>query len=384
MKKLRILHIMISSSYTENMTYQENQITKQNVLDGHEVLCISDSKKFVDGELVETGYEDVVIDNGIRLIRLPYIKIINEYISNKIRDVGNLYNIIDSFTPDVILSHGLFYLSVLDVIHYKKNHPECKFYADTHVAHYNSGRNWISLRLLHGIYYRYLIHKALPYLDKYLYIGENERVFSETVYGVPEDVMEYFPLGGFIFTDEEYKCHRKRRRDELQVDLDTVLYVHSGKLGKEKRTIELIEAFSTVNDVKSKLVIIGTIPDEQMKILMPRIRADKRVVFLGWKTGEELREYLCAGDVYCQPGSVSATLQNAICQSCAIMTYPHLQYVKRLDYGNIFFVKNKQEMIDVFQTISNNPEMIERYKKASKKCALEILDYKVIAKRLYT
>ena len=52
------------------------------------------------------------------------------------------------------MSHNLAYVSVLDVIRYKKNHPEVKFYADTHTSVYNSGRNWVSLHLQHRSLYR--------------------------------------------------------------------------------------------------------------------------------------------------------------------------------------------------------------------------------------
>ena len=34
---MRIAHICLASYFTENMTYQDNQLTNQNVLDGHDV-----------------------------------------------------------------------------------------------------------------------------------------------------------------------------------------------------------------------------------------------------------------------------------------------------------------------------------------------------------
>ena len=68
---MRIAHIGLASYFTEHMTYQDNQLSNQNVLDGHEVLVISNAAKYADGKVVDTGYEDYYLENGIRLIRLP-------------------------------------------------------------------------------------------------------------------------------------------------------------------------------------------------------------------------------------------------------------------------------------------------------------------------
>lgn len=379
---MRILHIGLAACFTEGMTYQDNQLSHQNVLDGHEVLYISNAQKYVNGVLVNTGYENVVLDDGVRLIRLPYECIVSGFVSSKIRKVSNLYKILDSFAPDVILSHGLSYLSVLDVVRYKKLHPNCKLYADTHTSYYNSGRNWFSLKVLHGILYKYLIQKSLPYLEKYLYIGEDERIFNYEVYKVPDSAMEFYPLGGVSYADIDYQHFRDKKRKEIGVFPDEKLYMHSGKLETKKRTKELLTAFAAVPDAKAKMAIIGYVPEEE-KELISLMKADERVRFLGWKTGEELQEYLCACDIYCQPGAVSATLQNAICKYCAIIAYPHLHYRKHLDFGNIFWVKNKSDLIACFEHIKRNPALIQDMKLLSKKCAEELLDYKNLAKKLY-
>jgi hypothetical protein len=128
---VKIAHIGLASYFTENMTYQDNQLTNQNVLDGHEVLMISNASKYEGGKVVATGYEDFYLENGVRLVRLPYRKVLSRSVSEKLRVVDGLYDLLESFKPDVILSHNLAYWSVLEVIRYKKSHPEVKLYADT-------------------------------------------------------------------------------------------------------------------------------------------------------------------------------------------------------------------------------------------------------------
>ena len=380
---MKIAHIGLASFFTENMTYQDNQLTNQNVLDGHEVLIVSNAAKYEGGKVVETGYEDFYLENGARLVRLPYRKVLTRSVSEKLRVVDGLYGLLESFAPDVVMSHNLAYWSVLDVIRYKKNHPEVRFYADTHTSVYNSGRNWISLHIQHRLLYRYLTQRALPYLESYFYVGATEREFSKENYGVPLERMEYFPLGGNPPEGKDYLEKRAKRRGELNLSEDEVLLLHSGKLDALKRTKELLEAFAAVPELKAKLAIIGSIPENEKQNLLPLMEADQRVVYLGWKKAPELLEYLCACDLYCQPGSVSATLQNAVCCGSAILSYPHMIYTEGLDYGNILWAESRADMEETFRNIADEKIDLEALRAGSRKCAQELLDYRVLAARLY-
>lgn len=381
---MRILHICLAAFYIDGYAYQENILPRQNKEDGHEVYILASCETFIDNQRL--GYVEPSIytnSDGIQVTRIPYLKGVPLFAAKKLRIYEGVWEYLNHLQPDVIFSHDLCYFSVLDVLRYKHNHPEVKLYADTHTSGDNSGRNWLSLNILHRIFYKYLIQKSLPYIEKYFYIGEGEKEFNQSIYCVPNAMLEYYPLGGILFSNTKYQNIREKKRKELGIHSNEKLFVHSGKLDELKRTKELLEAFSAVPDEKSRLVIIGSIPDMQKNVLMPLIQADKRISFLGWKTGEELREYLCACDVYCQPGSVSATLQNAICQYCAIMAYPHEAYTARLDYGNFFWVTSKEDMIRMFNKIKDYPEILEGMKTASMKCAKELLDYRKLAARLY-
>ena len=100
--------------------------------------------------------------------------------------------------------HDLCFASIVDVVKYVKTHSNVKFYADTHTAEYNSGKNWISLNILHRVIYKSMIQKAIPYIDKYFYLSAGERDFSVKNYGFPVDKMEFYPLGGFPLDDKTY------------------------------------------------------------------------------------------------------------------------------------------------------------------------------------
>ncbi len=381
---MRIAHLCLSSFYIDGYNYQENVLPRINHQDGNDVIILASTETYIDN--IKYGYKEAGIYNteyGVCLKRLPYRKVLTPSITHKVRSYIGLYEALSDFNPDVIFSHGLTYWSFLEVSKYVKDHPLVVLYADTHAASYNSGTSLISRIFLHKVFYHHIIQKVLPDIKKVFYIGEEERIFAHKFYNIPNQIMEFYPLGGEILSDSEYDEIRKKRRKELELDDDIHLYVHSGKMNKEKRTIELVNAFISTEDKKAQLIIIGSLSNDIEKELIEIINQDCRVRYLGWKSSKELQEYLCAGDIYCQPGSVSATMQNAVCRYCAIMSYPHLPYTHDFDYGNILWVSTVKEMEDAFKTIADSPEIINQLRENSKKCAHELLDYRVLAARIY-
>lgn len=380
--QMRIMHIGLSSHFTEGMTYQDNQLAKQNALDGHTVLYVSDTYRYEEGRLTDVGLQREPLDDGVQLIRLPYERIINRTVSEKIRKVAGLYDVIDEFRPDVIMSHSLCYYSVRDVVRYVREHPHVTLYADTHANFKNSATSIFSRCILHGLIYRKWISEALPYVKKYLYVGSGEKDFSASLYGIDESKMEFFPLGGFIPSDGDYLRAREERRRELAVGDDELLLVHSGKITAEKKTETLLHAFREVESLNARLVIIGTLSDECKEEIERLVKSDARVEFLGWKSGDELREYLCAADLYCQPGSFSATLQNAITCRCPLLSYPHDGY-RAFDFGNFFWASDRGEIADCLRLLQHDPSVLVKMSQASIKCSETYLDYRKLAARLY-
>lgn len=381
---MKILHLCLANFYIDNYAYQENILPRINKEDGHEVRIIASTETYIDN--IHYGYvkpSEYVTEYGVPIKRLPYKKVLTDFITHKFRAYPHLYEEISSFVPDVIMCHDIVFWSVLDVVRYKKTHPSVKLYADTHTADNNSGTNWLSLHVLHRIFYKYLVRKTLPHLEKYLYITEACRQFSLQNFGVPESIMEFYPLGGTLLPEEEYRAVRAKRRAELGLGENELLLVHSGKLDALKRTDELLRAFSIVPELNAKLAVIGSIPADRKALLTSLMEADKRVAYLGWKSGEEFQEYLCACDFYCQPGSRSATLQNAVCRRCPVLSYPHEDYTKDLDYGNILWVRTEEDMAMAFRRLAENLALLEPLREGSLRCARELLDYRKLAARLY-
>jgi glycosyltransferase involved in cell wall biosynthesis len=384
---MKILHVCLASSYTEGMTYQDNMLSNQNVLDGHEVVVVSDCTHFVNGKITAAPPEDRLLTNGVRLTRLPFDFMLTRFISDKIRKTKHLKPLIESFSPDVVLFHGCCGWEMLTVAEYKKTHPNVKFYADSHEDFSNSARKFLSKNFLHKIFYKSVLWKAYPWVDKILYVSEESKLLLNDLYGLPDDKLEFYPLGGTVYEPEKRTAMREKRRAELGLGNRDILVCHSGKLEAPKRTEELVRAFSSVPSDSLRLIIIGSIPDEMKPVLEPLIAADGRIKFLGWKGGDELLEYLCACDLYAQPGSQSATLQNALCCGAPVMLYPHDSYrTFEKKWGmeeNCYFVRNVNDMASAFRDILAYYKKLVIMGKNSLKFAEEVLDYRCLAARIY-
>lgn len=379
---MKILHVCLASHYTEGMTYQDNQLSDQNAADGHEVVVISDCYRFSGHTLEEVEEEDVLLSSGVRLIRMKYDYILNKLISSKIRRVSGLKDFLYSFSPEVILFHGVAGYEMLTVSEYKQAHPEVKLYIDSHEDYHNSGTFWLSLFLQYKIFNKWLVNKIKSDVDKFLYLSYESKKFCKEIYGLIEDEMEFYPLGGNIIDSNLKKQFQTEIRSLLMLSNDEILVVHSGKFAKEKRTQELLESFLAIDSTNLKLVLIGSIPDEMKPVLQPLIDASKNIHFLGWMASDNLVKYLAAADLYIQPGTQSATMQNAICCGSPVALYPyesHIPYV--VDNG--MFIKDKADYVNLFSDLADMKYNLSAMSTASYAIAHELLDYKKLAARLY-
>lgn len=379
---MRVLFITFGENFTEGMTYQDNLLAKQIRADGHEVAIVAGCYKFVNGTLTKTGEEDKLLNNGIRLIRKGYKNIMGEFVSRKVRAVEGLYEIIESQRPDIIFQSNLCSYEVLTTSKYKENNPAVKFYVNCHDDRHNSARNVLSREVLHKMFYRHLIQKALPQIDKVFYITHETGEFLKVMYNIPDHMIEFFPLGGVVFEEKTRLQKRNKTRHELGLEEEDILIVHTGKMNKDKRTEEVLEAFTGVLSDRLRLILIGSLHEDIRAKVERLVASDNRIRFLGWKSSDELFNYLCASDLYMQPGSQSATMQNAVCCRSAVALYPYSSH-KALLGDSAFYIESRQDIEALLRYVVRNPDTLEKKRRELYKIASDVLDYRVLAARLY-
>lgn len=378
---MNIVHITFAGAYTEGMTYQEVMLSNENLAAGHQVTVIASCYEYNKGKIVIVPPLDILLPSGKRIIRLPYKRIINRFFSEKLRKVTDLYDILDEIKPDVVFYHDIEGYELLTVSRYKRNNPNTALYVDTHSDEYNSARNLFSKIILHKMIYHSFFMRSYKFFDKIFYISEDTKNFLIKTHNFKEtNMLEFYPLGGKMISVEAKKHIRNRIRDELKLSNDELLFVHSGKINELKRTLEILFNLEKLSSNKIKLVIIGTIEQDYMKKLSQYIHSQS-VLFLGWKDSQDLLDYISAADLYLQPGSQSAVMQNALCVGTPVLLFNYISH-KVYDKGNIFLIDDYSQMYHIFKTILNNPTLLSKMSEKAFKFSRSYLDYKLLAERI--
>lgn len=379
---MKIAHLCLSCFYVDGFSYQENELVRQHVEDGHDVVVIASTEVFDQHRV--PGYREpgeYMGTDGARVIRLPYRRWLPHAMMKKLRMHPGVDALLEKEAPDVILFHGLCGWEMLALKRYKARHPRARIFADSHEDFNNSARSFISKYLLHWSYYRPIVHRVQDVLEKVLCISTETMDFVRDFYGVPAHRVEFYPLGGRVLEDVEYAALRARGRTLHGIGPEHILFVQSGKIDRVKKLTETLKAFAQVRDERFRLVIAGQLLEDVAEEVEQLLAADPRVTFIGWQSAEQLRTLLCAADVYVQPGSQSATMQMSLCTRCAVVLADVPSHKPYLD-GNGWLLHEGVTMQDVFSQISSRPHLLEKLSQQSAQLAARLLDYRALAARL--
>jgi 1,2-diacylglycerol 3-alpha-glucosyltransferase len=379
---MRVLQCCLSCFYIDGYSYQENELIREHVKLGHEVLVIASTESFDDDQnktYVEPG--EYIGNEGARVIRLPFAKWLPFFLMRKVKAYSGFMNALESFSPDIIMFHGCSSYELLTVSKYKKRHPNALFYADSHADKNNSGKGFLSKNLLHKMFYKWVVQKSLAQIKKVLCISIESKNFCSEIYAIPETKLEFYPLGGYVFNDEEYLDRRNRLRQEYALSDDATLFLQTGKFDEKKKLVDSLKAFLVTQNSDFKFFIAGVFLNSVEKQASPLIYDDERVSFLGWKDSEAMKDLLCAADVYVQPGSQSATMQMSLCARCPVIlddVESHRVFIE----GNGWLVNSNEELKKAFISIEKDLTILKKMSHRSLQISEKMLDYKNLAQRI--
>lgn len=379
---MRIVHCCLSCFYIDGYAYQENMLVRKHVEMGHDVLVLASTETYGDAKtLTYVEPKAYIGSEGALVDRIPYCRFIPHILSKKLRVHPDIYKKLEAFKPDVIMFHGLCGWELLTVAKYVKKNSKSIFYADSHEDFYNSARSFLSRAFLYGLYYKPIIQFSKRYINKFLYITDETRLFCKSVYGLHDNQLEFFPLGGEVLDDARYYEKRNIKRKSLLIKDGDIVFFQSGKFDSKKKLIESLNAFSRVRSKSFKYVIAGSVDPTISYEFENCLKTDSRIVFLDWVDSDELLNLLCMADVYVQPGSQSATMQMSLAARCSVIL-DDVPSHRHIFCENGFLVKNQQDLVSSFAHIENSPSMLASMSENSFNFAKKYLDYDVLAKRL--
>lgn len=381
---MKIAHLCLSCFYIDGFAYQENELAAQNRADGHDVLIIASTEQLDQNGTLHYGKpREYLGTDGITVCRLPYALKALGPAARKLRFYAGLRERLDAFAPDVILFHGASAGSIQTAARYVRDNPHVRLFVDSHEDSVNSARGLISKWLLHYSFYRPILLRSLPWIEKVLLVSLSCVELIRDFYGVPTEKLEFYPLGGEVQDDATYAALRRAKRDALGIGHEDVLIVQSGKMDRTKKLVEALEAFARTPAPQLKFVVAGKVHEDIAGRVEQLIAADSRIRAIGWQSAEELQSVLCAADVYCQPGTQSSTMQMAVCCRCAILL-DDIPAHRPYQVGNGWFAGDPSSLAQHFAAIASCTRAdFDRMSAASLELALRMLDYRVLAARLY-
>ena len=377
---MRLLILTTGNEFTPSMLYKENYIIKAAQDHGDEVFVFANLYTYIKGKTAIAPTDERV--EGFVLKRFKFHSYGSDILTTRIRRIDGLEDEIIKVIPDLIFVNCAQMYNIKNLAKIKKALPNVKIVLDFSTKYLNSAKNWISRNILHNLIYRFWLQKALPYVDRVFYISEESKAFAQEMYGFPNSLLEHNNLPGETIPIETKYQYKKEIFDRIGLNVDNVLFLYSGKIYPDKKVDQLVRAFVRTKNPYFRLVIIGVYTDMNSKdVIEPLIASDKRITFMNFVNGEELTKFVCASDLYIQPGSISQTCQTAVCCGTPLC-FNDIPTHREIYNGNGFFVDSEDEIYDAFVTVNNNPAILNEMSEKSYQMAYKELDYHIIYKKI--
>lgn len=311
---MRIL--MLCEFYNEELTFQENLLAKYYVKHGHAVTIVTSTYESVfdyysdrhDNRTPPRTYHQ----GGVKIIKLRY----RYNILHRIRAYTRIDGILEEEKPDLVYVHDIM-PNFPEAIAYVVRHPSARMIMDYHADYSNSGRNRLSLLVLHGILRKWFLDRARPHLSRIFPVVPASTEFLHQIYGVPLEEMEVLPLGADTDYCEDVRNSKAREelRENYRLGPSDVVAFTGGKLNPTKMTEILLEAAGICEDLRLHVFVAGdAAPTDAAykKTLLEYADRNPRVRFLGWLNKENMHRFMAMADLAVFPASQSVVWQQAI------------------------------------------------------------------------
>jgi glycosyltransferase involved in cell wall biosynthesis len=382
--------LLICDYYNDTQLYQEPILSKYYRHLGHEVFVITSQYEDVfeyvgEKKIQNTESVYTIGKNGEKIFRLPYT--IN--ILNKIKRFPSIDSILEDTKPDLIYFHDISF-NLHEAVKYKKKNSNCKMIMDYHADYSNSGKNWISINILHKIIRKRYLHLYLKYIDKIFPIVPHGIPFLKEIYNIKESHMEVLPLGVDTLAMDEIKGDlndfEQKIKKQYDIPENAVLIANGGKLNNLKRTEVIINALKQLPD-NVHLLLFGKATTEEYQKYLEKLAEGLNVHFLGWISTEDTLKLLSISHMAVFPASQSVLWQQSIGAGLPLIVGDSggqsAEYLNK--NNNVIVISNDNINASYFSNIIlsliNDKEKYDLMKEGAAKTTREYLDYTLLAKK---
>ena len=386
----KIVHICLAGLYMSGWGYQDNMIAKYHKLEGHDVTVIANRYVYDEkGNYTSTDKTEETDINGVRIVRLAQKGNKQQKgPAERVHYIG-LYNTLKDENPDIIFIHNPQIMDVDDIVRYMKSHKETRLYVDSHSDYSNSGRNFLSKHILHGIFWRSKVQKLVPYTRKFYGVLPARVDFLLDRYKTPKDKTELLVMG---MDDEKAEAADKPElirdiRSKYNVNDDDFLIVTGGKIDSAKRqTLLLMEAVKAINlssniSRQIKLLIFGSVTDELKPEFEKLLNNSEDITYIGWLNADDTYPYFAAADLVVFPGRHSVMWEQVVGQGKPMIA-KYWEGTTHVDLGGNckFIVYDKVENIVKVITDVMKPNEYEKMKVIAREKGPKTFSYRTISR----
>ena len=265
---------------------------------------------------------------------------------------------------------------------------------DYHADYSNSGKNALSLKVLHGVIRKWFLDRARPHLSRIFPIVPASAQFLHEVYRVPHSEMEILPLGADTDLGNEIRQRQEGRalRRSLGIPDEALVIFTGGKLAPAKRTELLIEALLRLSGHPLHLVIAGDADagDAAYKQRLVRLAEGRpNIHFAGWLGPAEMYRHLDMADLAVFPASQSIIWQQAIAMGLPLIVgntgYQDISYLNL--HSNIVILDRDDiradRLAEAIEGVVGDPDRVREMSEGAARVADEWLNWdKLVHKTL--
>ena len=314
---MRILHI--TPFFFEGLNYQEEALSTQQSLEGHDVHVIrpktrstaeKHATKNVKASEIKRNYIVHEVENILFRNRVLFLKL-----AQKIVDIK----------PDIIHCHNYLHPHSVQVSRISKKYGYPVIF-DEHASDFNTRASWLinwHYRLIHKLILRYCSGA------KIIFTSEDNLNFWDLVFTCRHKNMGLIRLG---FDSAVFRTSGKKAEREC------LHFVHAGSNIKQSKKLERIcDIADRLPQKKIILEIIGSIDEAYQKKLISETScySNIQITFIELLPKKELAVHFQAADIAFWPGDISIGFLQAIACGCLGLTPIRSGYQKFLENNSV-------------------------------------------------
>ena len=369
------------------MGYQENHLPAKQRDRGHEVTVLTSDVRPAKFD----GKTDAPFDpgryeyGGVAVERLParfYVGDLDDVLLRGL--VGRLREL----RPDVVHSHGLLSFKTLQTYRYARG-SDAKLFVDVHRDNDNFPLDSLYKRAGLAAFRHLFLPRLLVTADGVLAVNPYARELVQDRIGVPENHVQYLPLGvdpASFAPDPEV---REAARERLGVDDSTIVVLTAGHLEPTKDLPELVRAFGRVGeavDPELRLVVVGDGPGEYLDRVRREVESvghGEAVDFPGFVDHDELADLFNAADVGVWPGKLGIAAAEGISTGLPIVVpeTPATDFLVAGDNGIRFPRGDEGALADAIRRYVEDPDLRADHSRRGRDLAESVLSWDAIADR---